>query len=521
MLRRISTTGRDLPANTYDICRRWLDDWFVIFNQLGRDPSKIYNMDETSIYLDFPSSYTFEKKGKRRVKAVTAGSERTRLSAAFTASADGRKSKIYIIIPRETPFPDYMPPDNVIVTYKTGGTFNESIICDYLEQVMSEKSSESTLIIDSARCHLTSKVCEKFNALKLQKVFVMPRMTNLLQPADVGWFAVIKKQLHDKWNEWFLSEAHSFTRFGNMRSPGYVLCIQWLSEIWEQFPEYLIINSFEHCGVTSSGACHSALQAILNEKASIESYIDNYHETDDYDGFTDVDLFENGAEEVLFPLPTNREVDEVGDELGVDQDCITSGQPSPRMPEDSPVADNLDQINSETSPIILIESPIDGNCFQSNRSELVESLNDTNSDKTNSVLPEELIETIRNSLQSNDVLPTTSHAQQDVSHSILNQLKNFLNKLVPEEMNSQNKMTTELVIEQTQNSLSQHVSRQRPLKQLSMNIKNNDLSQETTLADSKSIKRGRKPLPRDENGNIIRQAKKSKKNSVPDEDYLE
>ena len=79
-------------------------------------------------------------------------------------------------------------------------------------------------------------------------------------------------------------------------------------------------------------------------------------------------------------------------------------------------------------------------------------MNDTNSNKTNSVLPEELIKTIRNSLQSNGVLPTTSHAQQDLSHSILNKLKNFFNQLVPEEINSPNKMTTELVVEQTQNS---------------------------------------------------------------------
>ena len=68
------------------------------------------------------------------------------------------------------------------------------------------------------------------------------------------------------------------------------------------------------------------------------------------------------------------------------------------------------------------------------------------------MLPEELIKTIRNSLQSNDVLPTTHHAQQDVSYSILNKLKNFFNQLVPEEINSPNKMTTELVVEQTQNS---------------------------------------------------------------------
>ena len=92
VVRRISTTGRELPTDTYELCKNWIEDWAIIFEELQRDNSKLVNMDETSIYLDFPSSYTYEKKGKRRVKATTAGGERTRLSAAFTASADGRKS---------------------------------------------------------------------------------------------------------------------------------------------------------------------------------------------------------------------------------------------------------------------------------------------------------------------------------------------------------------------------------------------------------------------------------------------
>jgi hypothetical protein len=33
------------------------------------------NMDETSVYVDFPS----EEKGTRRVKAVTAGSEKNKI----------------------------------------------------------------------------------------------------------------------------------------------------------------------------------------------------------------------------------------------------------------------------------------------------------------------------------------------------------------------------------------------------------------------------------------------------------
>ncbi|RNA04130.1 hypothetical protein BpHYR1_039126 [Brachionus plicatilis] len=52
--------------------------------------------------------------------------------------------------------------------------------------------------------------------------FIPPRMTNLLQPADVSWFASIKKQYHNKWNKWFLEDERSFTRFGNTKSPVYV-----------------------------------------------------------------------------------------------------------------------------------------------------------------------------------------------------------------------------------------------------------------------------------------------------------
>ena len=82
--------------------------------------------------------------------------------------------------------------------------------------------------------------------LGLKKVFVMPRLTNLLQPADVGWFSVLKNRLHEYWNRWYLSDEHEYTIHGNIRSPGYALCISWLSEIWRDFPENLIVDSFKN-----------------------------------------------------------------------------------------------------------------------------------------------------------------------------------------------------------------------------------------------------------------------------------
>ncbi|CAF0993293.1 unnamed protein product [Brachionus calyciflorus] len=69
-------------------------------------------MDETSIYQDYPANYTFDEKVVKRVKAVTTGAERARISACFTATASGEKLPIYIKVPRKTDIPNYTPLNN-------------------------------------------------------------------------------------------------------------------------------------------------------------------------------------------------------------------------------------------------------------------------------------------------------------------------------------------------------------------------------------------------------------------------
>ena len=69
-------------------------------------------MDESSIYLDSTTNYTYAKKGSRRVKATTTGNERTRISAAYYITASGLKLPIYLILPRKTEIPEFEAPDN-------------------------------------------------------------------------------------------------------------------------------------------------------------------------------------------------------------------------------------------------------------------------------------------------------------------------------------------------------------------------------------------------------------------------
>ena len=64
---------------------------------------------------------------------------------------------------------------------------------------------------------------------------IPPRLTNILQPADVSWMKVLKQQYKDLWNDWMLNAPKTFTASNNLRSPGFALVITWISQIWSNF----------------------------------------------------------------------------------------------------------------------------------------------------------------------------------------------------------------------------------------------------------------------------------------------
>jgi hypothetical protein len=206
------------------------------------------------------------------------------------------------VLPRLKDLPNYTPPDGVIIVNKTNGTFNDDVICKYIESVVSVymqsyKLTKVCLIIDSAQCHKTVKVLSKCAEFNIKHMLIPPRLTGLLQPADVCWFSGLKKHYHRLWANWFLNEEKTYTRFDNVRSPGYAKCISWLLEMWLEFPNHLIINSFESCGIISQLDLHSALKEVLKTNVLISDYVDNYEEADNIDGFEDSnDLFDEVGE---------------------------------------------------------------------------------------------------------------------------------------------------------------------------------------------------------------------------------
>lgn len=94
-------------------------------------------------------------------------------------------------------------------------------------------------------------------------------MTNLLQPADLSWFAPIKKAYRKEWNHWFTYDRKTYTTQKNMKSPGYVLCSNWLSKIWTDMPAEIIKDSFVYCGISKD---HQ-----ISQSEEIEIKLDNLH----------------------------------------------------------------------------------------------------------------------------------------------------------------------------------------------------------------------------------------------------
>lgn len=313
VLRRISSRGRALPTNSVDVIRRFIEKSNDVNSKRSLD--KIYNFDESTIYLDSPENYTYEKRGTKRVVANTSGNERTRISITICASALGTKLPLVVIVPRKRPLKDFNPPQNVVIIYKPNGTFDSETIKTgflqrvFLPHVMQKAQKNPILYLDSAPCHVSSSTTEFMDDLNFEYSFIPPRLTSLLQPADVCWLKSFKKCYYEKWTQWFLNDSKSFTKSGNLRSPGYAKAIGWLSEIWDEFDSSIIKTSFEVCGITSDNDddFHSTLKTFL-QSGPIEEYLETN------DGENDIDGFDNHCEK------DDDETDQDDDEEDISED---------------------------------------------------------------------------------------------------------------------------------------------------------------------------------------------------------
>lgn len=137
--------------------------------------------------------------------------------------------------------------------------------------VLRQNQSKSLLFLDNATCHTTPSVRKKLNNFKIKLEMIPPRMTGIVQPADVGWMKSIKAEYHRKWTNWYIHNDHAFTKAGNLKSPGYVnVCItEHKNRLIKLFFAFKAIQwkSFDLCGITSNNNLNESLRLVLESQS--------------------------------------------------------------------------------------------------------------------------------------------------------------------------------------------------------------------------------------------------------------
>ena len=134
---------------------------------------------------------------------------------------------IVLIIPRKKELKNFSVPSNVVLVYKPSGTFNSKVFQNdvirrsFLPFIMQNRQKKPILYLDSAPCHTCSETLKFLEDLNIEYSFIPPRLTSLVQPADVCWLKSFKKHYYEKWSNWFLNDHKSFTKNCNLKSPGF------------------------------------------------------------------------------------------------------------------------------------------------------------------------------------------------------------------------------------------------------------------------------------------------------------
>ncbi|CAJ0589623.1 unnamed protein product [Cylicocyclus nassatus] len=143
------------------------------------------------------------------------GHELSNFTVVLSATAAGEKLRPMIIFKKKRVPKDNFPPE-VIVRANERGWMNHELMKTWLLEVWNKRKryvndpSQSLLILDSARCHLTEDVRELFK--EHSKIAVIPGgMTKYLQPLDVGISKPFKDNLRAGWERWMADSARDTT----------------------------------------------------------------------------------------------------------------------------------------------------------------------------------------------------------------------------------------------------------------------------------------------------------------------
>ncbi|KAE9039368.1 hypothetical protein PR003_g18894 [Phytophthora rubi] len=266
--------------------------------------TRIYNADQTGIFLDMLPKTTLASTNARTVWVKSSKKDKERITAMLLGDSDGNKYTPFVMLKsKPSKVPD-VRAENERVRHGFGRHVwkevealqqqhdvqiygNESawwtgnMTMEFLRYHFGDRDLSSPrvmLLLDDFSGHWVDGVDEYARSLNILLEKVPPGLTWLSQPADAVWIKPMKDRLRG-YRVHYLREqlqefaVHADSETFKVKAPQRCTIVEWVVRAWEGLPRTTIAAGFRKCALTNAAGDPAGEE--LDEDPELQPLINN------------------------------------------------------------------------------------------------------------------------------------------------------------------------------------------------------------------------------------------------------
>jgi hypothetical protein len=289
---RLATTNKEVNTEKMKLLKfHWCNRHAELF--LNTSGSLLFNLDETSVYLDQPAARTVERIGAVSVEIATTKHELDRVAVVLCYSRAG--DLVYALVmhtcKEKTQLVKTHRLDRTVVHTAQGdvvlfvthnrkawlnGTLMVKSLLDIYKpavEAAGHKLEDCILFMDNCGAHDSAEVMAAMKEADIRYAFFPPNTTPILQPCDQNINQLFKQVYGQQWALWYEKVGrHQQTKYGNPRKATEAEVNGWIAHAIKAITPAVVRASWERSAVAEYNAFHlpdapwEALLSYFDEK---------------------------------------------------------------------------------------------------------------------------------------------------------------------------------------------------------------------------------------------------------------
>lgn len=200
-LARASGFNKPVVDNFYDMLRD-------VLIQVGVEPSRIYNVDETGLSTTQVPTKVYSAKGQKQVGKIVSQERGQNVTGVCCVSAVGHYIPPMLIFPRVRAKPELLQdaPPGTVAEYNPSGWMTEEIFLSWMQHFQRHtrctKNDKVILLLDNHASHISLNVVHYAKEHGIEMVSFPPHCSHKLQPLDRTVYGPLKAAYRRSCDDW-------------------------------------------------------------------------------------------------------------------------------------------------------------------------------------------------------------------------------------------------------------------------------------------------------------------------------